>query len=68
VGRALLEAAVEWARTAGIGKLELHVFPWNEPAIELYANFGFEREGFRKAHYRRADAFVDAVLMAYAVD
>jgi len=67
VGRALLEAAVEWARGAGIRKLELHVFPWNEPAIALYERFGFAREGYRKAHYRRADDLVDAVLMAYAV-
>ncbi|HET8528581.1 MAG TPA: GNAT family N-acetyltransferase [Gaiellaceae bacterium] len=67
VGRALLEAAVEWARGAGVRKLELHVFPWNEPAIALYEAFGFEREGYRKAHYRRADEYVDAILMAYAV-
>jgi RimJ/RimL family protein N-acetyltransferase len=67
VGRALLEAAVDWAHSAGIRKLELHVFPWNEPAIALYERFGFEREGFRKGHYRRAEEFVDAVLMAYAI-
>jgi RimJ/RimL family protein N-acetyltransferase len=66
VGWALLEAAVEWARGASIRKLELHVFPWNEPAIRLYERFGFEREGERKAHYRRGDEFVDAVLMAYS--
>jgi RimJ/RimL family protein N-acetyltransferase len=65
VGSALLEAAVAWARGAGIRKLELHVFPWNEPAIQLYEKFGFEREGYRKAHYRRAQEDVDAVLMAY---
>lgn len=67
IGRTLLEQAVEWARSAGVRKLELHVFPWNEPAIGLYETFGFEREGFRKAHYRRGDEFVDAILMAYAV-
>jgi RimJ/RimL family protein N-acetyltransferase len=67
VGRALLEAAVDWAREAGIRKLELHVFPWNERAIALYERFGFEREGYRKGHYRRGSEDVDAVLMAYAV-
>ena len=67
VGRALLEAAVEWARAAGVRKLELHVFPWNEPAIALYERFGFEREGFRKGHYHRAGEDVDAILMAYAI-
>jgi RimJ/RimL family protein N-acetyltransferase len=67
VGRALLGVAVEWARGAGIRKLELHVFPWNEPALRLYERFGFEREGYRRLHYRRAAEDVDAVLMAYPV-
>ena len=68
VGRALLKTAVSWARENGIRKLELHVFPHNEPAIRLYEEFGFEREGFRKAHYRRAGQYVDAILMAYRLD
>jgi len=67
VGRALLAAAVDWARASGVRKLELHVFPWNEPAIQLYERFGFEREGYRKAHYHRAGEDVDAILMAYRV-
>jgi RimJ/RimL family protein N-acetyltransferase len=68
VGTALLRAAVDWAREAGVRKLELHVFPWNEAAIALYDAFGFEREGFRKRHYRRGGEFVDAILMAYEVE
>ena len=64
IGRALLEQAVAWAREAGVRKLELHVFPWNEPAIHLYEKFGFEREGLRKDHYRRGGEYVDAILMA----
>lgn len=64
VGRALLEQAVAWARDTGVHKLELHVFPWNEPAILLYEQFGFVREGLRKGHYRRAGEYVDAILMA----
>jgi putative acetyltransferase len=67
IGRALLEQAVEWARRAGVSKLELHVFPHNQPALELYDSFGFEREGYRRGHYRRGETFVDAVLMAYQV-
>ena len=65
VGRALLDAAAEWAQAAGIRKLELHVFPWNEAAIALYERFGFEREGYRKDHYHRGGEYVDAILMAY---
>jgi RimJ/RimL family protein N-acetyltransferase len=68
VGTALLRAAADWARGAGIRKLELHVFPWNEAAIALYDAFGFEREGYRKHHYRRGGELVDAILMAYEVE
>jgi RimJ/RimL family protein N-acetyltransferase len=68
IGQALLDAAVEWARRAGITKIELHVFPHNEPAFALYEQYGFQREGYRKRHYRRSEGFVDAILMAYEVD
>ncbi len=64
VGRALLEQAVAWAESAGVSKLELHVFPWNEPAIALYESFGFVTEGLRKRHYLRDGVPVDAILMA----
>ena len=64
IGRALPDAAVEWARESGVQKLELHVFPHNEPAIRLYETYGFEREGYRRAHYRRAGEYVDAIVMA----
>jgi len=67
IGTRLLEEAVEWARSAGISKLELHVFPWNEPALRLYESFGFEREGYRKEHYARDGGYIDAILMAYRV-
>ena len=36
VGTMLLEQAVAWAREASVRKLELHVFPWNEPALGLF--------------------------------
>jgi RimJ/RimL family protein N-acetyltransferase len=68
VGRALLERAVSWAGAARVRKLELHVFPHNAPAIALYESFGFEREGYRRDHYRRGSGFVDAILMAYRVE
>jgi RimJ/RimL family protein N-acetyltransferase len=67
IGRALLEAAADWAREVGVTKLELHVFPYNEPAIALYESFGFVKEGYRRGHYRRGGELVDAVLMAYEV-
>jgi len=67
VGRALLTQAVEWARDVGVTKLELHVFPHNEPALRLYESFGFEQEGYRKGHFLRAGDPVDAILMAIEV-
>jgi RimJ/RimL family protein N-acetyltransferase len=65
IGRALLHAATDWARASGVRKLELHVFPYNQAAIKLYENFGFQEEGYRRGHYRRGDKYVDAILMAY---
>lgn len=65
IGRKLLDAAVAWAHVVKVEKLELHVFPWNEPAIRLYEDFGFEREGLRRRHYVRDGVAVDALLMAY---
>jgi len=68
IGRQLLEEAMTWARSVEVRKLELHVFPWNEPALRLYEAFGFEREGYRKQHYARGDELVDAILMAFVID
>jgi RimJ/RimL family protein N-acetyltransferase len=69
VGRALLDAAAGWARAAGVRKLELHVFPWNDAAIALYEACGYEREGYRRQHYRRGDGeYVDAILMSCLID
>ena len=66
IGRALLEAAAGWSRRHGVSKLELHVFPHNEPAIGLYESFGFVQEGYRRRHYRRGEEYLDAILMAFA--
>jgi RimJ/RimL family protein N-acetyltransferase len=63
-GRALMHAAEAWARESGVRKLELHVFPHNEPAIALYESLGYHREGLRRRHYDRDGELLDAVLMA----
>ncbi len=65
IGALLMAAAEAWARRAEVTKLELHVFPHNQPAIALYEKLGYQREGYRKRQYRRPDGrFVDAILMA----
>ena len=64
IGRALMDAAEEWALTAGVTKIELHVFPYNDAAQALYRELGYEQEGDRHGHYRRGSELVDAILMA----
>jgi putative acetyltransferase len=67
IGRALLQAAVDWAQRSDVRKLELHVFTYNDAAIKLYESFGFEREGLRKQHYLQNGRLVDAYVMALYV-
>ncbi len=64
IGTALMDEAAKWGRRTGITKIELHVFPHNEPAIALYRKLGFREEGHRQSHYRIGDRYVDAILMA----
>ena len=64
IGLALMEAAEGWARSVGIEKLELHVFPHNAPARAFYARLGYRDEGLRRRHYRRGADYLDAILMA----
>jgi RimJ/RimL family protein N-acetyltransferase len=61
-GRMLAEAALA-ARPADIHKIELEVWPENEAAIALYQALGFEREGLRRNHYRRADGSLRSALI-----
>jgi RimJ/RimL family protein N-acetyltransferase len=68
VGTALMEEAVKWARGSGLPKLELTVFPHNEPAIALYRKLGFREEGLLRRRYFIQDRYVDAMLMARDLD
>ena len=64
IGSALMQEAMKWARASSVTKLELEVFPHNEPAIALYRKLGFREEGRRGRRYRVGGEYVDAVLMA----
>jgi RimJ/RimL family protein N-acetyltransferase len=69
VGTALMEACVEWAQEAGVHKLSLEVFPWNEPAMALYRKFGFVEEGRLRKHYRRQSGELwDVVVMGLLLE
>ncbi len=67
-GRALLDAARDWAGRDGAHKIELEVWIDNARAIAFYAGAGFVVEGLRRDHYRRRDGRLRSVLiMATAV-
>lgn len=68
VGRELLAAALEWAPSAGIKRVELWVYARNEPAIKLYESLGFVHEGRRRGFIREGDAYLDDLLMARWLD
>lgn len=64
VGRELIAAALEWAPSAGIKRVELYVYERNAPAIALYEKCGFVVEGKRRAFIREGDAYLDDLVMA----
>jgi ribosomal protein S18 acetylase RimI-like enzyme len=66
LGRALLDAAIAWARETGAHKMWLEVWPHNTAAISLYQRAGFVEEGRKRRHYRRRNGDLwDAVLMGF---
>jgi RimJ/RimL family protein N-acetyltransferase len=69
IGRALLDDAIDWARTEpSVHKIALEVWPHNEAAIALYRRCGFEQEGYLHRHYRRRNGDLwDAVVMGLPV-
>jgi RimJ/RimL family protein N-acetyltransferase len=64
LGTRMLDAAIEWASTAGAHKMFLEAWPHNTSALELYRRSGFVEEGRKRRHYRRQNGELwDAVLM-----
>jgi RimJ/RimL family protein N-acetyltransferase len=69
LGGRLLDALVDAARELGAHKVDLQVWPHNEPAIRLYLSRGFQVEGRLRAHYRRATGQLwDAIVMGLLLD
>lgn len=65
IGTRLLSALIDMAdRWLGLRRLQLTVFPDNEPAIRLYQKFGFEAEGTHREFALRDGKLVDALAMA----
>lgn len=69
VGRALVVAALDWARANPvIEKVGLTVFPHNEAALAVYRELGFVEEGRRIAEYRFGEGdYRDEIAMAVRV-
>ena len=64
VGSALLAEALRWARSAGVERIVLSVYPDNTRAIALYRRFGFVEEGRLVRQSRKSFGYEDEVLMA----
>ena len=63
VGFALMSAAQEYCRRAGVKSLHLEVRASNERAIALYRKCGFVRTGIRRGYY--GDNGEDALLYSW---
>ena len=68
LGRRLLETCLRAAPAAGLEKIELEVYPENEPAMRLYQSFGFAQEGVRARARKLEGRYQDIMLMALWVD
>jgi RimJ/RimL family protein N-acetyltransferase len=64
VGRALMTAAVDWARDHGVARIELHVMARNTTAIALYEKLGFQREGVNRGALCIDGVLHDDLVMA----
>jgi ribosomal protein S18 acetylase RimI-like enzyme len=68
LGRRLLDHLEQWAREAGITRLELTVMDHNTRALRLYQRQGYEVEGRRRNSLRVGGRYVDELAMAKLLD
>ncbi len=64
IGAALMGEALRWARSVGVEKIMLSVYPHNHAAIALYRRFGFVEEGRLMGHSRKSSGYEDEILMS----
>jgi len=64
IGAGLLAGALDWARSVGVEKVVLSVYPHNAAAIGLYRRFGFVEEGRLSRQSRKSYGYEDEILMA----
>jgi len=63
IGTAVMECAIEWARTHGLEKLTVSAFSTNLRAINLFKKKGFVATGRRYKQYKISEEYVDEILM-----
>ena len=65
VGRALVLAVVEWARSLSVTAVDLWVTSGNQPALRLYESMGFRETGDYQPH--TSDPCTDEIRMTLAL-
>lgn len=68
VGSRLLCAAIDVGRAAGLRKIILSAFPFNQSAIALYRRFGFRQVGVYEQQGLLDNRWVDVVIMERLLD
>lgn len=70
LGRAMLSAALGWARASpSVRRVELGVMATNPGAAALYRSLGFVEEGCSRGRFRQADgSLVDDLAMAVVIE
>jgi RimJ/RimL family protein N-acetyltransferase len=64
IGSALLAEALRWARSVGVEKVSLTVYPHNSGAVALYRKFGFVDEGRLSGQSKKSYGYDDEVIMS----
>jgi ribosomal protein S18 acetylase RimI-like enzyme len=68
IGSALIERALQRARSKGFTRVELTVREHNAPAIALYKKVGFVHEGLKRNAVRVDGAYENLICMAVLFD
>jgi RimJ/RimL family protein N-acetyltransferase len=63
IGRHMMLAAIEWAKTNGVTKIQLQVRTDNERAVQLYKKLGFIIEGTVTRALKIGGVYFDDYLM-----
>lgn len=68
IGTALIRYMIDWAKEAGIRKINLAVRTDNAAGIHLYKKMGFKEEGLSEREFLIEGKFYDSILMGLKID